>query len=300
MRRKNRTNGPASPKPPWLRKTIRSDPEQAATDGILAELRLNTVCREAMCPNYSDCFSRKTATFMILGVHCTRNCAFCNVTCGTPSAVDPDEPRRIARAVARLGLRYVVVTSVTRDDLADGGAAHFAAVVRQIREGNPETAVETLIPDFQGQEDALGAVTAAGPAVISHNMETVEGLYPAVRPEADYRRSLDLIRRIRQMNPGIRSKSGFMVGLGETEAQVKTLMEDLRGTGCQLLTIGQYLAPTSAHHPVVEYIHPDLFQRYEQMGYAMGFDHVASAPFVRSSYHAEEGLLAPIEDGPEK
>jgi lipoic acid synthetase len=259
-------------------------------EGILDGLSLNTVCREALCPNYRECFSRKTATFLILGKNCTRNCPFCNITHAPPQPVDPEEPGRVARAALGLGLRYAVITSVTRDDLADGGAAHFAAVIRAIRGLCPETAVEVLIPDFQGEESSLERVSEAAPSVISHNMETVKALYPQVRPQADYRRSLRVIKKIGGLGGGIRSKSGIMLGLGETREQVYELFEDLRAAGCSILTIGQYLSPSREHYPVKEYIRPEVFEEYKEQALSAGFDFVASAPFVRSSYHAGEAL----------
>ncbi|MDR3294979.1 MAG: lipoyl synthase [Clostridiales Family XIII bacterium] len=277
-------------KPEWLRKTYAADPNRDAVEALLEELNLNTVCREAHCPNYMECFASKTATFMILGTNCTRNCRFCNVRAGVPQPLDPQEPERTAEAVKRLGLRYAVITSVTRDDLPDGGASQFADVVEAIRRHSPDTATEVLVPDFKGSEDALARVADAKPSVISHNMETVAALYPAVRPQADYRRSLDLIRGIKQMNPDIRSKSGIMLGLGETKNQVTALFDDLRAAGCEFLTIGQYLAPSRAHHPVCAYVHPDQFAEYAEMAKEKGFSFVASAPFVRSSYHAGEAL----------
>jgi lipoic acid synthetase len=295
-------------KPEWLRKRFSHGEGAAFTGGVLDDLRLNTVCREALCPNYADCFSRQTATFMILGTNCTRDCAFCNVTHGEPSGVDADEPRRVGEAARRLGLKYVVVTSVTRDDLSDGGAGQFAAIIASIRERSPGTAVEVLIPDFGGSPDALRVVADAAPDVISHNMETVRELYPEVRPGADYDRSRDLRGRVRGFaagsaggdatrpadgkaaGGGVRSKSGFMVGLGETRKQVSALMDDLRAVGCEFLTIGQYLAPSREHHNVVEYIPPEIFDEYAEIARAKGFAYVASAPFVRSSYRAHEAL----------
>ncbi|MDR2156332.1 MAG: lipoyl synthase [Clostridiales Family XIII bacterium] len=277
-------------KPVWLRRRFAADPNMSLTEKILGDLNLNTVCREALCPNYAECFSKKTATFMILGVNCTRNCRFCNVAHGLPEDVDADEPARIGLAVARLGLRYTVVTSVTRDDLPDGGAGQFAAVVEEIRRQSPETAVEVLIPDFRGDEDALRTVAAAHPTVISHNMETVKNLYGSVRPEAEYERSLRVVANIKKTDASIHSKSGVMVGLGETKEQVLSLMDDLRAADCAFITIGQYLAPSKAHHAVVEYIRPDVFAEYAQCARDKGFDFVASAPFVRSSYRAEEAL----------
>ncbi|GHU64304.1 hypothetical protein AGMMS49983_09730 [Clostridia bacterium] len=212
------------------------------------------------------------------------------MTHALPQAVDPDEPKRVGEAVSRLDLQYVVITSVTRDDLPDGGSGHFAAVIKAIRSSSPGTAIEVLIPDFQGSESALKTVADAGPDVISHNMETVKDLYAAVRPEAGYERSLSVIRNIRQLSKSIKSKSGVMVGVGETKEQVLALMDDLRAADCQFLTIGQYLAPSGQHHPVIEYITPETFDAYAESAYSKGFDFVASAPFVRSSYNAGEAL----------
>jgi lipoic acid synthetase len=276
-------------KPDWLKVSYNStNTDRDATEGILNALNLNTVCREANCPNYAECFSNKTATFMILGINCTRNCRFCNVTHADPQQVDPDEPKRIGEAVSKLDLKYVVVTSVTRDDLPDGGAAHFAEVVREIRKQSPGTAIEVLIPDFQGDGAALKLVTDAKPDVISHNMETVKELYDEVRPEAIYKRSLEVLAEIKALDATIRSKSGIMLGVGENEAQVFALLDDLREVGCEFLTIGQYLAPSKQHHEVIEYVHPDVFDAYGKIAYEKGFAFVASAPFVRSSYHAGE------------
>jgi lipoic acid synthetase len=279
-------------KPEWLRKKRIIDPNVETVEKLIHELGLNTVCREAMCPNYGECFSSLTATFMILGRNCTRNCRFCNVTSAEPSPVDPKEPLSVARGASRLGLRYAVITSVTRDDLPDGGAAHFADTIRAVRAESPNTAIEVLIPDFRGNYDALKTVADAGPDVISHNMETVAPLYPEVRPEAEYDRSLELLGRIKKLNGAIRSKSGIMLGLGETRGQVLELFGDLRKQGCELLTIGQYLAPSKLHHPVVEYVTPDAFDEYGRTAREMGFAFVASAPFVRSSYKAGEAQIA--------
>jgi lipoic acid synthetase len=282
-------------KPVWLRKKHIIDPNQTFVEGILKSLSLNTVCREAMCPNYMECFSRKTATFLILGKNCTRNCSFCNVRYCDPQPVDTGEPERVGKAVAGLGLRYVVVTSVTRDDLPDGGAGHFASVIREIRRQSPATAIEVLIPDFQGSESALAVVAEARPDLISHNVETVKYLYSRVRAQADYQRSLEVIKNIGRIDPRIRSKSGIMVGLGETKEQVIELFEDLRSVDCSVLTIGQYLAPSREHHPVIEYVKPEVFDEYRRIAMDLGFDFVASAPFVRSSYHAEEAL-GPVQE----
>jgi len=277
-------------KPKWLRIPYIDNSNKDTVREILESLNLNTVCREANCPNYLECFSKKTATFMILGTNCTRNCRFCNVTCDEPQSIDPNEPENIAQAVVELGLQYVVVTSVTRDDLPDGGAEHFAKVIRAIQTASPKTAIEVLIPDFQGNIAALKKVADALPTVISHNMETVISLYDAVRPQAEYQRSLNLLQNIKKLNPAIRSKTGIMLGLGETQEQVHALFDDLRNVGCEFLTIGQYLAPSREHYPVQEYIEPQIFDEYGATAREKGFSFVASAPLVRSSYHAGEAL----------
>lgn len=248
--------------------------------------RLHTVCQEANCPNQFECFSAHTATFLIMGGTCTRNCRFCNIDGGQPGSLDPDEPRRVAQAAADMNLRYVVVTSVTRDDLPDGGAAHFAATIRALRETIGGVQVEVLIPDFQGDRKSLEAVMAARPEVLNHNMETVARLYPTVRPEADYRRSLDLLARVPQIDSAIPAKSGIMLGLGESKDEVRQTITDIHNTGCRMLTIGQYLQPTANHLPVVEFVAPEAFDRWRQVALEIGFDKVASGPFVRSSYHA--------------
>lgn len=278
------------PKPEWLKRTYKEDPNLKYVREMLSTLNLNTICDQAMCPNFVDCFSKKTATFMILGVNCTRNCRFCNVTNSDPQNIDANEPMRIAEAVSRLELKYVVVTSVTRDDLPDGGAAHFAATIRAIHELNPNTAIEVLIPDLLGNKNALKLVTDANPEVISHNMETVKALYEQVRPQAIYERSLDVLKAIKELAPHIHSKTGIMLGLGENTEQVYQVMDDLRAVGCEFLTIGQYLAPSSAHYPIQEYITPEQFDHYGEVAKEKGFDFVASAPFVRSSYNAAEAL----------
>ena len=280
-------------KPNWLRVSRRFSPEQSEVEGLLKELGLNTVCKEANCPNYSDCFSRKTATFMIMGTNCTRNCRFCNVEPAKGkdlAALDANEPQNVARAVRQLDLNYVVITSVTRDDLSDGGAKHFANTISAVRELSPKTAIEVLIPDFRGDKDALHTVTSAQPDVISHNMETVEALYPQVRAGADYQRSLELITNIKQLAPSIKAKSGVMLGLGETKEQMLELFDDLLQAGCELLTIGQYLAPSLEHHPVQAFIEPSIFEEYGEIARKKGLSFVASAPLVRSSYQAEEAL----------
>ncbi|MDR1801600.1 MAG: lipoyl synthase [Lachnospiraceae bacterium] len=277
-------------KPEWLKKKFVRYEDMEVTHAILEKLNLNTVCREADCPNYGECFSKRTATFMILGTNCTRNCRFCNVRNAAVQALDPEEPARIGQAVAELSLSYVVITSVTRDDLADGGAEHFANTIKSIRVQSPNTAIEVLIPDFLGDKSALKMVTDAKPDVISHNMETVKELYTQVRPQAIYERSLEVLGRIKEFDNCIKSKSGIMVGIGETKEQILTLFDDLREVGCEFLTIGQYLAPSKEHHPVIDYITPETFAEYEKIAYEKGFEFVASAPFVRSSYHAGEAL----------
>ncbi len=256
---------------------------------VLASHHLNTVCEEANCPNRMECFSSRTATFMILGSRCTRNCTFCDVTNGMPDTVDREEPEHIAEAVKSLGLSYVVITSVTRDDLPDGGAGHFAEVIRKVKEKNPDAAVEVLIPDFKGDMDALKTVIGADPVIINHNIETVPRLYKEVRPQAVYERSLELLKRVKELS-SLYSKSGIMVGLGETYDEVVESLKDLREAGCDFLTIGQYLAPSKDHHPVVEYVHPDTFEQYRKEALKLGFKGVASGPLVRSSYKAHEML----------
>ena len=277
-------------KPEWIRTKIKSTQETKDVNAIIGKFGLNTVCKEANCPNRMECFSRKTATFMILGSVCSRNCTFCDVTHDKPQAVDFEEPKHVALAVKEMGLKYVVVTSVTRDDLPDGGAEHFAQVIQEIRKISDDIGVEVLIPDFKGNEQALRVVVEAKPKVINHNIETLKRLYPDLRPQADYERTLTLLKRVKEMDKEIISKSGFMVGLGETEDEVGQLLTDLRKHDCEIITIGQYLQPSKNHYPVIEYVHPDAFKKYEEMGYALGFRHVVSGPLVRSSYHADEAF----------
>ena len=258
------------------------------TKRVLRAYGLSTVCEEARCPNAGECFSKPTATFMILGSKCTRNCGFCSVESSTPEPVDAEEPARIAKAAREMGLRYVVITSVTRDDLHDGGAGHFAKTVCSVRRYLPEAKVEVLTPDFQGDPDSLNTVLNSGPDVYNHNMETVPGLYPVVRPLADYRRSLHVLENAKKRSPGIYIKSGLMLGFGEKIAEVMNVLRDLKNAGCDIITIGQYLRPSKLNLPVVEYIHPDVFERLRLSALAMGFKHAASAPLVRSSMNAEE------------
>jgi lipoic acid synthetase len=256
---------------------------------ILREQKLHTVCEEASCPNIAECFGNGTATFMILGDICTRRCPFCDVAHGRPLAPDPDEPRHLAETITRLGLAYVVITSVDRDDLKDGGAQHFVDCIRAVRAGSPQTTVEILVPDFRGRlERALQLLAAAPPDVMNHNMETVPRLYRRARPGGDYAHSLELFSSYRKINPEIPTKSGLMVGLGETDEEILAVMRDLRAHGVAMLTIGQYLAPSLHHLPVERYVHPDTFAMFEREAAAMGFRHAAIGPLVRSSYHADQ------------
>ena len=282
-------------RPSWLKVRVRDSENARDVQELMDRYHLHTVCREANCPNRMECFDNRTATFLILGSVCTRNCTFCNITKGDPETVDPAEPEHIADAVETLGLRYAVITSVTRDDFEDGGAGHFAAVAAAVKERTPGVLIELLIPDFKGDRRALAAAVRSGAEVLNHNVETVPSLYPAVRPLADYEQSLTVLRQAKEINPGLVTKSGIMLGLGETQKEVTAVLEDLRGAGCDLLTIGQYLAPSSNHHPVVEYVHPDIFEQYAETARALGFTAVASAPFVRSSYKAAEMALKALE-----
>ncbi len=275
-------------KPEWLRIKIQSNNEVREVEELLGTLNLNTVCREARCPNRCECYSKKTATFMIMGSVCTRGCTFCNVRGGKPELLNSEEPINIARAVEKLGLKYVVVTSVTRDDLEDGGADHFGRMVEDIRRAAPDVRVEILIPDLKGSRDALERIAQAFPEVLNHNIETVPRLYSTVRPEAEYRRSLEVLRDIKEMNPEIKTKSGIMLGLGETREEVIEVFRDLREHDCDLLTIGQYLRPSREHTPMERYITPEEFSWYSERAIEMGFQGVASGPLVRSSYNAWE------------
>ena len=275
-------------KPPWLRVRAPGGPGYRRLARLTRELGLNTVCREASCPNVGECWERGTATFMILGSVCTRSCGYCNVVHGAPGAVDPGEPARLAEAVAALGLGYVVVTSVDRDDLPDGGASVFAASVRAIRRRAPACRVEVLVPDFSGRTRDLERVLDAGPDVLNHNLETVERLYRTARPGGRYGRALRLLDHARRLRPATPTKSGLMVGLGESREELLTALADLRGAGCGIVTIGQYLRPSAAHLPVARYYHPDEFEELGDHARRLGFGHVESGPLVRSSYHAHE------------
>lgn len=272
--------------PPWFKKKIPSPQVMVSMRALLDGLGLNTICESARCPNIGDCFSRRTATFLIMGDTCTRKCSFCAVGKGVPLPLDEMEPEHLAEAVAKLGLKYVVITSVTRDDLPDGGAAHFARVITRLRDYDPTITIEVLVPDFTGNSDSVKVVVDARPDVVNHNLETIPRLYAEVRPGAKYERSLRLLRQVKELNGHIITKSGVMVGLGETKDEVVRLMADLREVSCDLLTLGQYLQPSSCHHPVVRFIHPEEFEEYEYIALEMGFRAVASAPLVRSSFDA--------------
>lgn len=276
-------------KPEWLRRKLPNPEALSKMRNLLQRHGLNTVCQGAHCPNQGECFGQGTATFLILGKTCTRNCTFCAIpTEERPPAPDPDEPRRIAGAAAELGLKHVVITSVTRDDLEDGGASHFARTVRALRNVNPEIIVEVLIPDFQGSGEALKIVLDSGPDILNHNLETVPRLYPEVRPQAVYSRSLELLKRAKEMAPAKLTKSGLMLGMGEEKVEILAVMADLRQVSCDLLTLGQYLRPSGKHHPVVRYVTPDEFEELRVEGEKLGFKAVFSAPLVRSSFHAAE------------
>lgn len=276
-------------KPEWLRVRYNQEAVEEVAR-LMGELKLNTVCKEANCPNLGECYRKHTATFMILGSACTRNCRFCNVTFGKPLPPDPAEPGNVAEAVKRLGLRHVVLTCPTRDDLPDGGAGQFAETLGAIRRICPGVTVETLISDMKGDRAALDTVIAARPEVLNHNVETVRELQKEVRPQADYQRSLDVLRYCKDKAPSMLTKTGFMVGLGETEEQIGRLMDDVLAAGVDILTIGQYLQPSEAHYPLVRYATPEDFARYKETALSKGFRYVASAPLARSSYKAWEAL----------
>jgi lipoic acid synthetase len=279
---------PRLPKPEWLKVRAPGSPSYLRLKGLLRDLQLHTVCEEAQCPNIGECWNHGTATFMILGDVCTRACSYCAVAHGRPEAVDETEPARVANAIHVLGLNHVVVTSVDRDDLPDGGAAIFAATIRDTRVRRPECRIEVLIPDFQGNAAALHAVLDAGPDVLNHNTETVPRLYRMARSGGRYTRTLELLARSRRYAPAVPTKTGLMVGLGEDRDELVATFKDLRAVDCQVLTLGQYLRPSSAHAPMVRYYHPDEFRDLKQIALDLGFVHVESGPLVRSSYHAHE------------
>ncbi len=273
-------------KPLWLKNTQQRNPEYHEVNRLVKKLHLHTVCEEANCPNRTECYGHRTATFLILGDICTRKCSFCNVKKGLPPPPDPEEPYHLAQACQALHLKHAVITSVTRDDLPDGGAHHFARCILEIRQHHPACTIEVLTPDFSGSAEAIQVVINACPEVYNHNIETVPRLYPMVRPTADYQRSLNLLAQIKRKDPSILSKSGIMLGLGETTEEVAQTLHDLHEHGCDALTIGQYLPPSQEHYPLAAYISPEQFESYRQMALHIGFKQVASSPLTRSSYHA--------------
>jgi lipoyl synthase len=277
-------------KPEWIRVRAGSPNSRFyEIKQILRESHLNTVCEEASCPNIGECFGKGTATFMIMGDKCTRRCPFCDVGHGRPDPLDANEPENLARTIARLQLRYVVITSVDRDDLRDGGAQHFVDCIRKTRELSPGTQIEVLVPDFRGRDDrALQILTGAPPDVMNHNLETVPRLYREARPGSDYQFSLNLLKKFKALHPGVPTKSGLMVGLGESDDEILEVMRDMRAHGIEMLTIGQYLAPSTSHLPVRRYVHPDTFKMFEAQAYELGFSHAAVGAMVRSSYHADQ------------
>jgi lipoyl synthase len=283
-----RPDQPSPRKPLWIRVKAPTSPEYQATRRLMRELKLNTVCEEAACPNIGECWKEKHATVMILGAVCTRACTFCNVATGRPDQLDPHEPQRVGEAVAALGLNHIVVTSVDRDDLDDGGAEHFAQTIAAIRAAAPQTTIEVLVPDFLRKDGAIEIVVAAKPDVLNHNLETVPRLYAEVRPGARYFHSLRLLDHAKRLDPTLFTKSGLMVGLGEARTEVLQVMDDLREAGVDFLTIGQYLQPTPKHHPVAGFVTPDEFEGYRRLALGKGFLMVSASPLTRSSYHAGE------------
>ena len=275
-------------KPDWLKRSLPSGPTYERVRKLLSKSRLYTVCQEAKCPNIWECFSLHTSTFLIMGPNCTRNCRFCAVEHGHLGPPDPEEPLRVAKAAEKMKLKYVVITSVTRDDLPDGGAGHFAKTVREVRNKTPDALVEILIPDFLGDKNALNIVMESSPDVLNHNIETVSRLYPSVRPGADYFRSLAVLRQAKQLNPSGFTKSGMMLGIGELPDEIEKTLKDLVEAGCNMLTLGQYLQPSSRHIQVDRFVPPEEFDDWRKTALEIGFSEVASGPFVRSSYHAKE------------
>ena len=297
---KVQNTGPALKKPEWIRvKAGSANTRFYEIKDILRKNKLVTVCEEASCPNIGECFGHGTATFMIMGDKCTRRCPFCDVGHGRPDPLDVNEPANLSNTIAQLKLKYVVITSVDRDDLRDGGAQHFVDCIRETRAKSPLTQIEILTPDFRGRDDrALAILTAAPPDVMNHNLETVPRLYKQARPGSDYAYSLNLLKKFKALHPDVPTKSGLMVGLGETDEEILEVMRDLRAHGVDMLTIGQYLAPSNAHIPVARYVHPDTFKMFEREAYAMGFTHAAVGAMVRSSYHADQqAQAAGVTDG---
>lgn len=276
-------------KPEWIKVKIPTSEKFKEVKNLLREHNLHTVCEEASCPNIGECFSKGTATFMIMGDICTRRCTFCDVGHGRPKALDPNEPKEVARSVAILKLKYVVITSVDRDDLRDGGASHFVECIKEIRKVSPSTQIEILVPDFRGRLDkALEILAETPPDVLNHNLETTKRLYKQIRPGSDYQHSLDLLKRFKEMRPEVATKSGIMAGLGETDDEIKEILSDMRNHNIDMLTLGQYLQPSKHHAPVMRFMHPDKFKEIEGFAYEIGFKHAAVGALVRSSYHADE------------
>ncbi len=275
-------------KPPWLKRRLPTGPDYERVKAFISKGGLHTVCQEAKCPNIWECFSKHTATFMIMGSHCTRSCRFCAIDHGPTALPDPEEPSKVAKAARKMGLNYVVITSVTRDDLTDGGSSFFAQTIQEVRKQIPSAIVEVLIPDFQGNADALEVVLKARPDVLNHNIETVPRLYPSVRPEANYSRSLKLLKQARQYDQSVATKSGLMLGLGELPVEISRTLEDLFKADCRILTLGQYLQPTKQHLEVERFVPPEEFDNWRKTALEIGFSRVAGGPFVRSSYHAKE------------
>jgi lipoic acid synthetase len=281
--------------PSWFKRSLPANAVSAETDAVVRKHGLVTVCEEATCPNRQECWSKKAATFMLMGHACTRTCTFCDVDwVKNPGPLDASEPQRLATAVAELGLAFAVITSVNRDDLPDGGAAHFAATIAALRAACPGTLIEILTPDFLGNAEALRIAVTAKPDVYNHNLETISRLYPTVRPQAKYRRSLDLLKQVKQIDPSMLTKSGIMVGLGETDDEIRWLMDDLRASDVDIMTIGQYLRPSLEHHDIIRFPTPEQFAQYEAWGKEAGFRYVASGPYVRSSYFAEDVMRGAV------
>lgn len=280
--------------PSWLKRPLPKCRDFGETEKILRTLHLNTVCENAKCPNKWECFSKRTATFLILGRECTRHCRFCNISSGQPTPPDPQEPQHILEATQKLGFRHVVITSVTRDDLSDGGAQHFADCITLLKQYLPEVTVEVLIPDLQGNQTALKKILDAQPDILNHNVETIPELYAEIRPEANYQQSLQVLRFTKSYNPQIKVKSGLMVGLGENDEGVKRVIQDLHQASCDIITIGQYMRPSKEHPPVKRYVSPETFEAYASYGHSIGVPEMFCAPLVRSSYHAAD-FVEPTE-----
>lgn len=275
-------------RPDWLKIRVESDYDRDYIFRVLEEYSINTVCNEAACPNMAKCYGKKTAAFIIMGKNCTRNCTFCNVYNNTPENIDKDEPYRLASLVKEIGLKHIVITSVTRDDLIDGGAGHFKKVIEEIRKKDENITIEVLIPDFKGSMESLEIVLKAEPDILAHNIETVSSLYEKIRPDSNYLQSLNILKKSKEFNRNVKTKSGIMLGLGETKKEIIGVLKDISNMKCDFMTIGQYLAPNKSNFPVREYVHPDVFDEYKEIAYGLGFKYVISEPFARSSYLADQ------------